>query len=114
MKAWFEEADGKAISFPEPMSPKQGAVVMLMKAVGIRRIDADTIDEFVRRADLYSTYVTSYLFEGGEDIAMTRKVVVEVMADYPAVWSDGDLFTPEEFDRMIRSAKTNRLTIQKQ
>lgn len=112
MRAWFEEADGKAVPFPDPMNPKQGAVVMLMKAVGIRRIDTDTIDEFVRRADLYSTYVTSYLFEGGEDIAMTRKVVAEVMAGHPAVWSDGDLLTSEEFDRMIRLAKTNRLTSQ--
>jgi hypothetical protein len=112
MKAWFEDDSGKAIPFPEPMSPEQGAVVMLMKAVGIRRIDADTIDEFVRRADLYSTYVTGYLMEGDEYVAMTRKVIVKVMAGHPAIWSDGDTMGPLNFDRMIRLSKTNRLTNQ--
>lgn len=112
MKAWFEDADGKAIRFPEIMSPEQGAVVKLMGVTGIRRIDADTIDEFVRRADLYSTYVTSYLFDGRQHVSMTRKILVEVMDRYPAIWSDGDLFTPEEFDHTIRMAKTNRLTNQ--
>lgn len=112
MRAWFEDADGKAIPFPEILTPKQGAVIMLMGAVGIRRIDTETIDEFVRRADLYDTYVAGWLFENGEYLAMTRKILIETMAGHPAIWSDGDLFTPEEFDRMIRTAKTNRLTNQ--
>lgn len=113
MRAWFESANGEAIPFPEILSPEQGAVVMLMGAVGIRRIDGGTIDEFVRRADLYSTYVTSYLFENGEDVALTRKILVETMDMYPVIWSDGDLIAAEEFDRIIRNAKTNRLTNQK-
>lgn len=112
MRAWFEDSNGKAIPFPEFMSAKQGAVVSLMDAAGIRRVNGDTIDEFVRRADLYSTYRAPYLFEGGEYVAMTRKIIVEAMDGYPAIWSDGDLIASEEFDRMIQLAKTNWLTNQ--
>jgi hypothetical protein len=91
------------------MSAEQSAVVMLMGATGIRQIDDDTIDEFVRRADLYDTYVGGWLFGiGGEPVAVTRKILTDMMGEHAAVWSDVGLLTPEEFDRTIRLAKAAR------
>lgn len=112
MRGWFEKADGEAVPFPEILSAELGAVVLLMGAVGIRRIDRNTIDEFVRRADLYDTYVAGWLFKDGEQVSMTRKILVDSMEGYPAIWSDGEVMGEINFDRMIRQAKTNRLTNQ--
>lgn len=111
MKAYFETADGDTVPLPEPMSPEQAAIVYLTGATGIRRIDDETIDEFVRRADLYDTYIggiTLRELSTGEEIAMTRKIVNETMGDNRALWTDAGLLTPEGFDRMIRTAKAAR------
>lgn len=108
MRAYFEKMNGETVRFPEILSAEQGAVVQLMMATGIRRIDSDTIDEFVRRADLYDTYVGGWLFENGEPVAMTRKILVDMMDGHAAVWSDAELLTPEQFDRMVALAKASR------
>lgn len=108
MKAYYEKADGGAVPFPEILSAEEGAVVQLMFATGIRRIDAETIDEFVLRADLYDTYVGGWLYENGEPVAMTRKILTDTMGEHPAVWSDAGLLNPEEFQRIIRRAKAAR------
>lgn len=107
MNLYFENSEtgdeGKLVT---PLGPEEGAVWSLMHATGIRRIDAETIDEFVRRADLYDTYFGACLREiDGDPIAMTRKILTETMGENTALWTDADLVTPEEFDRAIRSQK---------
>lgn len=111
MRAYFETSDGETIPLPEPMSPEQSAVVYLTGGTGIRRIDDETIDEFVRRADLYDTYIGGIdLLEigTGKRVPITRQVITEAMAGYPALWTNAGLITPEAFDRMIRTAKAAR------
>ncbi len=111
MQAYFETSDGETIPLPEPMSPEQSAVVHLTGGTGIRRIDDETIDEFVRRADLYDTYIGGIdLLEigTGKRVPITRQVITEAMAGYPALWTNAGLITPEAFDRMIRTAKAAR------
>ena len=81
------------------------------RADGIRRIDGGSIDEFVRRADLYSTYVGSMMYEGahGRPVAMTRKILADAMGDNVAVARPGvELIDPGTFDRQIQSARVNR------
>jgi hypothetical protein len=107
MQAYFETNKGGTIPLTD-MTPEQQAVVYLTGATGIRRIDKDTIDEFVRRADLYDTYIggidlRDYLT--GESVPVTRQVITEAMAGHPALWTTAGLITPEAFDRMIRVAK---------
>lgn len=105
MNLYFEGENSEG-RVPEPLSPEQAAVTMLMHATGIRRIDAETVDEFVRRADLYDTYFGAYLREiDGGPVAMTRKILTETMGENTALWTDSDLVTPEEFDRAVRSQK---------
>lgn len=111
MSAYYETADGRTVPLREPMSPEESAVTYLMHAVGIRRIDADTIDEFVQRADLYDTYIGGSLLRDlstGEDIAMTRKILTETMGDNVALWNDARLIDPGTFNRMIRISKAAR------
>lgn len=111
MKVYFETADGTTIPVGEPMSPEVSVIAYLTGATGIRRIDDDTIDEFVRRADLYDTYIggtTLREIGTGEEIAITRKILTETMGENTALWTDAGLLTPEEFDRMIRVARASR------
>lgn len=111
MRAYFETSDGETIPLPEPMSPEQAAIVYLTGGTGIRRIDDETIDEFVRRADLYDTYIGGIdLLEigTGKRVPITRQVITEAMAGHPVLWTNAGLVTPEAFDRMIRTAKAAR------
>lgn len=109
MDWYFESSDGETIPFPKPMSAEQAAVVNLMHYVGIRRIDNSTTDEFVRRADLYSTYIGTMLHENGEPVAMTRKILTDVMGDNVAVARPGvELIDPGAFERQIQLARMNR------
>ena len=111
MSAYFDTADGRTVPLPDPMSPEQWAIVHLMGGTGIRRIDEDTIDEFVRRADLYDTYIGGIELrdiETGARVPVTRQIIVETMAGHPALWSNVGLMTPEAFDRTIRTAKASR------
>ncbi|MGH3585894.1 MAG: hypothetical protein ACRDQ0_06190 [Pseudonocardia sp.] len=108
MRAYFETASGETIPLPDPMSPEQSAIVYLTGGTGIRRIDDETIDEFVRRADLYDTYIGGINLrdiETGEKVPVTRQIITEAMAGHPALWTNAGLVTPEAFDRMIRVAK---------
>lgn len=110
MKAYFETSDGNTIVIADP-TPEQAAVIGLMGATGIRRIDDDTIDEFVRRADLHDTYVGGIALRElstGEPVVMTRKILLEALGDNEAIWSNAGLITPEGFDQMIRTAKAVR------
>lgn len=111
MRAYFETAAGETVPLPDPMSPEQAALVFMTGATGIRRIDNDTIDEFVRRADLYDTYIGGsglQILGTGEPVAMTRKIVTETMGENTALWTNAGLLTPEGFDRMIRTARAAR------
>lgn len=109
MRAYFETSNGETIPLPDPMSPEQSAIVYLTGGTGIRRIDDETIDEFVRRADLYDTYIGGIdLLEigTGKRVPITRQVIIEAMAGHPVLWTNAGLMTPESFDRMIRVAKS--------
>lgn len=109
MRAYFETKDGETVPLPEPMSPEQTAVVYLTGGTGIRRIDEDTIDEFVRRADLYDTYIGGInLMEIGTStrVPITRQIINEALGGNAALWTNAGLVTPEAFDRMIRIAKS--------
>lgn len=111
MVAYYEKGSGDTVPLASPMSPEESAIVYLMNAVGIRRIDADKIDEFVQRADLYDTYVGGSLLRDlstGEDVAMTRKILTETMGDNVALWTDARLIDPGTFNRMIRVSKAAR------
>lgn len=111
MTAYYETADGRTVPLASPMSPEESAITYLTHAVGIRRIDADTIDEFVCRADLYDTYIGGSLLRDlstGEDIAMTRKILTETMGDNVALWTDARLIDPDTFNRMVRVSKVSR------
>lgn len=108
MRAYFEKSNGETVPVPDPMSPELSVIAYLTGATGIRRIDDETIDEFVRRADLYDTYIggtTLRDIESGDEIAMTRKILTEAMDGNTALWTNAGLITPEAFDRMIRVAK---------
>lgn len=108
MRAYFETAEGDTVTLPDPMTPEQAAVVYLTAAVGIRRIDDETIDEFVRRADLYDTYIGGIDLRDlstGNPVPITRQIIREALSGNPALWTNAGLITPEGFDRMIRVAK---------
>lgn len=111
MRAYFETTNSETVPLPDPMSPEQLAVVYLMGGTGIRRIDDESIDEFVRRADLYDTYIGGIELRNSETherVPVTRQVITEAMGGNAALWSDAGLVTPEAFDRMIRIAKSAR------
>lgn len=111
MEWYFESADGEVVPFPKPMSAEQAAVVNLMHFVGIRKIDDGSMDEFVRRADLYSTYVGSMMYESahGRPVAMTRKILTDAMGDNVAVARPGvELIDPNTFERQIQLARVGR------
>jgi len=111
MRAYFETASGETVPLPEPMSPEQQVVVYLTGGTGICRIDDETIDEFVRRADLYDTYIGGIDLRNlttGERVPVTRQVITEAMGDNTALWTNAGLITPEAFDRMIRLSKAAR------
>lgn len=108
MNAYFETAAGETITAPSPVSPELAAVVYMTGAVGIRIIDQDSLDEFVRRADLYDTHIGGSMLrdlETGETVSLTRKIIVEAMAGHPTLWTTAGLITQGAFDRMIRIAK---------
>ncbi len=110
MRAYFDTSDGNTVPITDP-TPELAAVLDLMMSTGIRRIDDDTIDEFVHRADLYDTYVGGISLRDlstGEPVAMTRKILLEAMGDNVAIWRDAWLITPEAFDRTIREAKARQ------
>lgn len=110
MRAYFDTSDGNTVPIADP-TPEQMAVLELMMSTGIRRIDDDTIDEFVRRADLHNTYVGGIILREmstGEPVVMTRKILLEAMGDNMAIWRDAWLLTPEAFDRIIRTAKVKQ------
>lgn len=109
MRAYFETANGETVPLESPMSPEQSAIVYLTGCTGIRRIDDETIDEFVRRADLYDTYIGGIDLREigtGKRVPITRQVITEAMSGHPALWTNANLITPEAFDRMIRTAKS--------
>lgn len=111
MRAYFETEGGEAVPLPSPMSPEQSAVVYLTGCTGIRRIDDDTIDEFVRRADLYDTYIGGIDLldiDTGKRVPVTRQIITEAMAGHPVLWTNAGLVTQGAFDRMILTAKNAR------
>lgn len=108
MKAYFETTEGETILLSDPMTPEQAAVTYLTAAVGIRRIDEDSIDEFVRRADLYDTYIGGINLldmSTGSQVPVTRQIIREAMSGHPVLWTDAGLIMQHAFDRMIRIAK---------
>ena len=109
MNAYFDTTDGQTVPLPDPMSPEQSAIVYLMGGTGIRRVDDDTLDEFVRRADLYDTYIGGIDLrdiDTQERVPITRQVIMQALGGNAALWSNAGLITPEAFDRMIRLAKS--------
>lgn len=110
MRAYFDTSDGNTVPITDP-TPEQMAVLDLMMSVGMRRIDDETIDEFVRRADLHNTYVggiTLRELSTAEPIVMTRKILLEAMGDNEAIWRDSWVISTEAFERIIREAKAAR------
>lgn len=105
MKVVREDGFGNADPWPEILTPEQGAVVILMEKVGMNWITVDSLDEFVRRADLYTTHVASCLFEDGEEVVVTRKIITSVMNGCRVMWSDSETMGDMQFDHMIRQAK---------
>lgn len=108
MRAYFETEKGETVPLPEPMSPEQSVVVYLTGCTGISRVDNETIDEFVRRADLYDTYIGGLDLVDigtGNKVPVTRQIIVEAMSGHPVLWTNAGLVTQGAFDRMIRVAK---------
>lgn len=107
--ARYEKADGEAVPFPEredDMTPEQQAFIHLSRAVGIRRLDADSLDEFVRRIELYQTYITTFVFDENGPVILGRKDMQEMLgSQYVAAWTSFEEITQTKFDAYMKKEK---------
>lgn len=107
--AWYEKADGEAVPFPEredDMTPEERAFILLSRSVGMRRLDSDTIDEFVRRIELYQTYFTTFVYDENGPVILGRKDMLDMLGDrYTAAWTAFSETSTTKFDAAVKKEK---------
>lgn len=110
IRAGYETQDGGAVTFPayRDLTVEQTAFLFMTMSVGMPRLDEKTIDEFVRRVDLWQTYVGPFLTENGKTVPVTRKILAEILAGHKAAWTNVNRITKRDFDAVIKKEKEAR------
>lgn len=75
-------------------------------AVGMPRLDAKTMDEFVRRIELYQTYVQHLLYSADGPLALDRQMLLAMLGDeYTAACTNASRVTKRDFDAALKREK---------
>jgi len=110
IRAGYETQDGGAEMFPVygELTVEQQAFLIMTMSVGMPRLDEKTADEFVRRVDLWQTYVGPFLTEGGRTVPVTREILAEILNGHKAAWTNASRITKRDFDAAIKKEKGAR------
>ena len=106
IRAYFETAEGEAAPFPvaSELTEMQKAFINATIAVGMPRLDESTINEFVRRIELYQTYVQGFLGDRDGQVDVTRKMLLNMLGEeYVAAGTNATRLIKRDFDAAMRT-----------
>lgn len=106
LRAYFKNADdGEMVPFPRAseLTEIHRAFLNASLAVGMPRLNETTINEFVRRIELYQTYTQAFLYDKDGQVDLTRKMLLDMLGDtYTAACTNVTPLTRRDFDAAMK------------
>lgn len=104
IRAYFEN-NGEMTPFPPQPTAEQQAFMLLTMGVGMPRLDEKTMPEFVRRIELYQTYIGSFMQDKDGPVDMTKDILREMLDGYDAAWTNANRMNRREFGAFIEKER---------
>lgn len=105
IRAFFVQADGETAPFPPELTGVQEAFINATGAVGMPRLDKTTIDEFVRRIELYQTYVQHLMYNQDGPLKLDRAMLLDMLGNHKAACTNFTRVTKRDFDADMKREK---------
>lgn len=107
IRVWFTDADDRTTPFPvaSELTPVQEAFINASGAIGMSRLDAKTMDEFVRRVELYQTYIQAFLFSHEGPLHLNRQMLEEMLGDHVSARTNWTPVNKRDFDASMKKEK---------
>lgn len=108
LRAFFEKADGgtEPILLTGELAGVREAFMNATVAVGMPRLDAKTMDEFVRRIELYQAYVQHLMHNADGPLALDRGMLLAMLGGkYVAACTNASRVTKRNFDAALAKEK---------
>lgn len=108
LRAFFEKADGSTepILLTGKLAGVREAFMTATMAVGMPRLDIKTMDEFVRRIELYQTYVQHLMYNADGPLALDREMLLAMLgSEYTAACTNASRVTKRDFDAALKKEK---------
>lgn len=103
LRAGYETSSGGFEWFPEEkdLTLEQASFLTMTQMVGMPRLDLRTADEFLRRVDLFQTYMAPLYVGPSGPMKVERETVFRILQGNVGAWTNVQPVSREVFDREI-------------
>lgn len=102
LRVGFVQPDGTTVRpAGDEIADQQYAFMLLSNCIGMPTLDRSTIDEFVRRVDLYQTYLGPVLHSGkdGTSVLLDRTYLMSLLPG--GAWTNATKVSKRDYDASL-------------